>query len=295
MKEIESTKVATLQEPQTSRQTLSFFTPLEKYCLTPMSSWQKRVPRITVENLVDYFAYPLYVKGIENLYVIQNLIMERKKIVMLSNHLSWADPPVTIVALKRNGFEEMAEMATIIAGIKLYKDPVRNFLGAAYDVIPVWSPFTEPKNQQEKEIRLEMHEKALVKAEHALEAGRLLLTYPEATRSKTQELAVGRPEITHYLGRKLTKVENTFVLPIGIYGTERVLSVGALLPDVNSATVVFGEPIEVAKVVEMFEHSPSKTRRQLIMDYFMYRIADCLPDKYRGVYSVPEIYAKQAA
>lgn len=267
-------------------------TPHELHTSKP--DQKKRILR-TIERLVDHFAYPIYVKGIENLNTTQNLIMERKKIVMLSNHLSWADPPVTMVALKRNGFEEMAQMTTIIAGIKLQTDPVRNILGAAYDVIPVWSPFTEPKNQEEKEIRLEMHEKALIKVEQVLEAGHLLLTYPEATRSRTQELAVGRPEITHYLARKLAKVENTFVLPIGIYGTEKILPVGALLPDVNSATVVFGEPIEVAMVVKMFEYSPRKTRRQLIINYFMYRIAECLPEKYRGVYSEQEIYAKQAA
>lgn len=295
MKEVQPTNVATLQESPTSRRPLFFFTLLELYCLVPMSSLKKRLPRKIVEGLVDHFAYPLYVKRIENLDTTQYLIREGKKIVMLSNHLSWADPPVTTETLKRNGFTEMAEMATIIAGIKLHTDPVRNLLGAAYDVIPVWSPFTEPKNQEEKEIRLEMHREALIKAEQALETGHHLLIYPEATRSRTQQLAVGRPEITHYLARDLTKVENTFVLPIGIYGTEKILPVGALLPDVNSATVVFGEPIDVAKVVKMFEHSPREIRRQLIMDYFMYRIADCLPKKYRGVYSNREIYEKQAA
>ncbi|MEK7534711.1 MAG: lysophospholipid acyltransferase family protein [Patescibacteria group bacterium] len=281
MKEVLPTTITTPDELYASKSALI----LERYFGLTMPDWKKRLPRTIIERLVDYFAYPLYVKGIENLDATQNLIMERKKIVMLSNHLSWADPPVTMAALKRNGFEEMAEMTTIIAGIKLHTDPVRNLLGAAYDVIPIWSPFTEPKNQEEKEIRFEMHKKALIKTEQTLETGRPLLTYPEATRSRTQELVVGRPEITHYLARDLTKVENTFVVPTGIYGTEKILPVGALLPDVNSATVVFGEPIEVAMVVKMFKYSPRETRRQLIMNYFMYRIADCLPEKYHGVYA----------
>jgi len=243
---------------------------------------KERLPRTIVGGLIDIFAYPIYVEGTENLDTTKNLIMERKKIVMLSNHLSWADPPVTMAALKRNGFAEMAEMITTIAGVKLRTDIVRNFLGAAYDVIPIWSPFTEPKNQEEKEMRLQMYKDALRDAKQDLESGRILLAYPEATRSRTQKLAIGQPGITHYL----TLVKNTFVLSIGIYGTEKILPVGALLPDVNKASVAFGEPIEVADVVKMFEHIKNREeKRQMIVNYFMYRIADCLPQKYRGVYA----------
>jgi len=280
MKELKSINVATLGEAPTSRRRISY-PLLERYCIAPVSRWKQRLPRIIVEGLTDVFAYPIYVYGIENLDTTQKLTMEGKKIVMFSNHLSWADPPVTMAALKRNGFAEMAEMITTIAGVKLHTDPVRNFLGAPYDVIPIWSPFTEPKNQEEKEIRLQMHKKALRKAEETLKIGRHLLAYPEATRSRTQKLTIGQPGITHYL----TLVENTFVLPIGIYGTEKILPVGTWLPNGNKASVTFGEPIEVASVEKMFEHIKNREeRRRLIVDYFMYRIANCLPKNSQGVY-----------
>ncbi len=265
---------------------------LERY-LNPVLNWGKQLQKITasrtVEVLTDTFAYPIYIEGIENLDATQNLRMEGNKILIFSNHLSWADPLVTMEVIRRNGFEEMAEMTTIIAGVKLQTQIARKFLGQAYDLIPIWSPFTEPKNQEEKDMRFQMYKDALRDGKQKLESGRLVLTYPETTRSRTQQLTIGQPGMTHYLNL----VENTFVLPIGIYGTEKILPVGASLPDFHEANVIFGEPIEADEVVKMYKHIQNRQeRKQLIMDYFMYRIAECLPESYHGVYA--KEYAKAA-
>lgn len=256
------------------------FSLVEKYSVNPILNQQKaKLSKSLTELLTKNFANPLNVEGIENVRQTQELNARGKKIITISNHLSYADFPVTMAALKINGFDAIAENTTAIEGLRLGKDPVRRFLVSGYKRIIIWPQSVEPKNEDEGKKRFRMNFNALKEAKSKIENGWLQI-YLEGSRSRTQALERAMPESLHFI----TLAD--FLLPIGIYGTEKILPVGAWLPDVNKASVAFGEPIDVAKEVEKFKDIKNREeRRQMIVNYFMSCIADCLPPKYRGVYA----------
>lgn len=281
------------------------FSPLDRYFTTAVPYWEKKLIRKTVETLTDSFAYPIYVHGIENLDITQMLIANGGKLVMVSNHLSYVDPTVLMAALKIAGYGEIAKNTIPIEGLKLRKNPIRKFLATSHETILVVPPsIIEDANDEEKRKYLLINMRAFINAKRTLQEGHHILGYPETTRSRTQQLINGWRQMAGYL----TLVENTFVLPIGISRTEKILPVGAKLPEGNWVDVSFASPIRVADIEDLYPHIPKdpniskeerkqleEKRQQMIVDYLMYRIADCLPEKYRGVYSDREIYAKQAA
>ena len=285
MKELESTNVATLGETPTSRRIISY-PLLERYCIAPVSRWKERLPRIIVEGLTDIFAYPIYVKGIENLDATQELIREGKKIEIWSNHLSYVDPLVIMAGLKKAGHRGIAENTVPIEGLKLRMNPVRKFFASGFETIRVVPPSIEPKNEEENKMNI----KSLKETMATLKRGINILIFPEATRSKTQQLEKGTSGVAHYLNPyhndEYVPPEDIFVLPIGVWGTEKILPVGAVLPDGNAANVSFGEPRPVSEALERSANiSNRETRRQILVDYFMLLIAYLLPEEYRGVYA----------
>jgi 1-acyl-sn-glycerol-3-phosphate acyltransferase len=256
------------------------FSLVEKYSVNPILDRQKaKLSKSLTERLTKHFANPLNVEGIENVRQTQELNARGKKIITISNHLSYADFPVTMAALKENGLDAIAENTIPIEGLRLGKDPMRRFLANGYKRIIIWPRSLEPKNEEERKKQFRMNFNGLKEARSKIENGYPLI-YPEGSRSRTQALERGIPESLHFI----TLAD--FVLPIGICGTEKILPVGAKLPKKHQATVTFGLPISVNEAKRQYEHIADKeSRRQMIVDYLMYRIADCLPPKYRGVYA----------
>ncbi len=193
--------------------------------------------------------FGLKIKGLEN-------IPKSGGVLIVANHLHNADPVVIAVACTRP-IHYMAKR-------ELFEVPViRSILrfGGAFPI--------DRGNPDRWAIR---------RSEETLKQGIALGMFPEGTRSKTGSMKAALP------GAGLIGLRaHAPVLPVAVMGTERLPFNGkrpvGRAKGFRGATVVFGKPFDLSREVD---------GKRLTADdastLMMRRVADLLPEQYRGVY-----------
>ncbi len=114
-------------------------------------------------------------------------------------------------------------------------------------------------------------------AKRVLDDGRVLGTFPEGTRSHTGALMRAKAGVTLLAIRT-----GAPVLPVGVWGTERMWPRGSTFPHPGAHVHVrIGQPFHLERL------TVDGTREDLeaVTDRLMTRIAILLPPAYRGVYA----------
>ena len=179
-------------------------------------------------------------------------IPRKGALILASNHLNLTDPPILTVMMPRR--------VAWMSKQELFDIPVIGLLLNLFGCIPV--------------RRFQADLRALRRCQEALRRGLALGMFPEGTRSDESGLGRGEP------GTALLAMRtNTPVMPVAIWGTE-----GTTMPRVffkrTSVNVVFGEPFRLPK--------PQRLTKEAVeegADLIMKRIAELLPDRYRGIYA----------
>ncbi len=176
-------------------------------------------------------------------------------LLVVTNHIHMFDPPILMCALPRR-------VVPLIA----YKWRRKFFLGSLMASV---GSITIHRGKVDRQ--------ALRKAFAALERGEALALAPEGTRSHTRAMQKARSGTAYIASR--TGVP---ILPVGVSGTEKTFSSWKRLrrPKVR---VVIGEPFTLPG-------APKKARGKELerfTEQIMYRIADLLPEEYRGFYGGP--------
>lgn len=194
------------------------------------------------------------VKGIENLNEVE------RPIIFICNHLSNSDALVLDRVLK-------SENLIFIAGKKLNQNPLTQLgmcITKTIDIKP---------NSADKD--------AISKVIKTVKGGNNILIFPEGTRSRTATLAKGKRGVV--LIQKLTKAA---ILPIGISGTEKLLPIS----DKDMALESFQNAevnVNIGKQIDIPFQNKGENKHvyeNRIVDLFMRKIAELLPEQYRGVY-----------
>jgi 1-acyl-sn-glycerol-3-phosphate acyltransferase len=177
-------------------------------------------------------------------------------VLLVSNHLSNADPPLLSVTLKRN--------TLFMAKEELFRNPILGYIIYGFGAFPVH--------------RGQLDRQALRHAEKALADKKILVIFPEASRSKNARLKKA------FSGSAMIAVRtNIPIIPVAVTGTEKVVGLKWMLrrPGIQ---VRFGKPFTLPPT------SGRKTRDVLeeSTTYVMRRIAYLLPEEYRGIYSDQE-------
>ena len=141
--------------------------------------------------------------------------------VLVANHESWLDPIIVPLALPRK--------PAFLAMEELWRIPVIGL------VMRVYGPLAIPLNRGAVDAT------ALKRSLRALQAGALLIVFPEGGISPSGELRPFRRGAAMLAARG-----GAPIIPIAIHGTSEALPLGRLIPRRRPITVRIGTPIRPA-------------------------------------------------
>jgi 1-acyl-sn-glycerol-3-phosphate acyltransferase len=199
-----------------------------------------------------------------------------KPLVIFANHLSYSDANVVEVILRNAGASCLADRLTAIAGPKVYSNLTRRFSSLCFGTIKV------PQSSERSSEDAVMHprdvaraaRRAIEIAQERLALGEALLIFAEGSRSRTGQMQQFLSGTARYL-----ELPGTWVLPIGIVGTEKLFPIDAAGVHPVPITMTIGRPIPASDLRERFRRD-----RRMMMDSVGRAVADLLPPNYRGVY-----------
>jgi 1-acyl-sn-glycerol-3-phosphate acyltransferase len=171
--------------------------------------------KATVAPIMRAFWRPR-VSGLEN-------VPSTGPVILASNHLSVVDSLVIPIVTRRPVY--------FLAKNEYFVNPLTRWMMLGLNQIPV------DRSSGRASLM------ALDAALPVLREGKVLGIFPEGTRSPDGRLYRGRPGVA-----KLALDAGATVVPVGLFGTEKVQPLGARLPRLGrSVEVRFGEPLDLSK------------------------------------------------
>jgi 1-acyl-sn-glycerol-3-phosphate acyltransferase len=202
--------------------------------------------------------------------------MTDTRLVIFANHLSYSDANVVEVVLRKAGACAIADRLTAIAGPKVYSNITRRFSSLCFGTVKV--PQSSERSSGDAVMNprdvARAARRAIEIAHERLSVGEALLIFAEGSRSRSGQMQPFLPGTARYLD-----LPGTWVLPIGISGTEKLFPIdGAALHPVP-VEMNIGRPMLASDLQDRFRRD-----RRLTMDCIGHAVAGLLPAAYRGVY-----------
>jgi 1-acyl-sn-glycerol-3-phosphate acyltransferase len=143
-----------------------------------------------------------------------------RRVLVVGNHLSYVDPTAAWALLHRQGKPELADRCTAVAGPKVYEgEPMRLMGASANHTIKVAQSSQLTTNAAGLGPRdlVRITRQSMKVAGDLMDMGRILVIYPEGTRSRTGELG----PFLKAVGRWLT-MDGALLVPFGLRGTDSI-------------------------------------------------------------------------
>jgi len=173
--------------------------------------------------------------------------------ILVGNHINFLEVPIVLSHLDNHMVTGMAKKET-------WDNPIFYFLFNQWGIIPI------DRNRIDRE--------ALRRSAQALSQGKILAISPEGTRSKDGRLLPGKPGVTALAVRSQAPM-----LPVGFFGYEDFWRNLKHMRRTEFHMVV-GKPFRLKSGDDCL----ARDVRQAVTDEIMYKIAELLPEKYRGHY-----------
>lgn len=181
--------------------------------------------------------------------------------IFICNHLSNSDGLVLDKALKEID-------RTFVAGIKLSINAITS-IGVNVVKTTNIKPNTVDKDGLKKIVSL-------------VKQGESLLIFPEGTRSRVGSLIEAKRGVL-----LIARMTGAPIVPIGLYGTEKLLPINKE-GDMSAETFNYADVhINIGKQFEFPKRAKEQDKKEyedFAIRYIMKKIAELLPENYRGVY-----------
>jgi len=175
--------------------------------------------------------------------------------LMVFNHVSLYEAPVLL--------SYWPEKPEVLGAVDVWNRPGQDLLAKAYGGIPIH--------------RGEVDRSAMKKMLAALEAGLSIAVAPEGGRSHTPGMRRGKPGIVFLLEKYRIPI-----IPVGIVGTTEDLLSNLIRLKKPRIELNIGDPFFLPD--GLGDDLPRSEAYQQRVDYVMRKIAELLPDEYRGYY-----------
>jgi 1-acyl-sn-glycerol-3-phosphate acyltransferase len=180
-------------------------------------------------------------------------VPQKGPIIIVANHLNLADPPLLSASIPRR-------IVFMVKQELYYSTPGARFV-RAFGAFPVH--------------RGGIDREALHQAMKVLEQGLALGMFPEGTRSPNAQMQQAFP------GTALIALRSGApILPVGIAGTEKIKGVREVVLGHPHITVTIGKPFPLPPI----DSKVTSAQLRELTNLTMSRIAELLPQSYRGVY-----------
>jgi 1-acyl-sn-glycerol-3-phosphate acyltransferase len=180
-------------------------------------------------------------------------IPQNGPMIIVGNHINFLEAPVLVPHLDNPNLISVAKKES-------WKNPLFKFLFDRWGIIPL------DRDAVDREaFRLMLA---------AIGTGKILVVFPEGTRSIDGQLLQGKPGIVTLVLRS-----GVPVLPVGLHGYENFWQNLKRLRKTDF-NIKVGAPFRV----DFNGDAMSRDVRQAVTDEIMYKIAELLPEKNRGYY-----------
>jgi len=203
---------------------------------------------------------------------------ETSKLIFVSNHLSYSDTNIFLLALKdifdKHGF---GHDLTVIAGPKVFAHPLRKFASMHFNTLLLIQSHSVSTTQVEYSVR-EIARAALKVRDDIRDRVKIVFIFPEGKRSRDGQIKQFLPGVY-----KLIDIdEKALVMPVAITGGDQMLPVSHADLRYANATVTLGRAEYVADIKAGIEDQSNI--KQEFMDYLGRKVAALLPESFRGFY-----------
>jgi 1-acyl-sn-glycerol-3-phosphate acyltransferase len=207
-------------------------------------------------------------------------------VVILANHLSYADANVVEILLQRGGLSETANRLTALAGPKVFTNRERRFLESLlwYDQGPQSAEVASEEAVLNPREVARAARRSIEVALDKLRDGDALLVFGEGTRSRNAQMQTMLPGVARYLD-----VPDAWVLPAGLTDSEELFPLAGSRLQPARAVLQLGQPLRADSLV-----AAAQGDRRLMMDAIGIAVAATLPDAYRGAYREADHYPSAA-
>ena len=181
-------------------------------------------------------------------------------VILAANHISNADPVIVGAWLT----PRLGRRIHWLGKKEMFDWPIVGWMARNGGVVPV-----DRAGADVEAFRI---------AQRVLNAGQVLMVFPEGTRSPTAELQTPKDGLA-----MLALRTNATIVPIGVSNTDKVWPKGRPIPRLGGhATMRIGEPFKVGDLIP--PGTDRKAAKSLATDQIMRRIAALLDPRHRGPY-----------